>query len=281
MATENSPFEVGKTYRNENGAYQVLALHGDTMTIQYENGHEQTVRIAIQARIWERLQVPAAPPPRPQRPRDDENLETQPIADLVQRVLATLRPPHPANVIDQVCLAIEGSPAWRREYDALVEHFSSQGKDGKLTVNAFIGWHVRDQTGMITVKAGNIAQSRLIQSYSSLRYPTAGERTLWPLVRQLVGRTLVTLDQQRPFTITAVTADKITVMPHIHDIERSIPREAVEGAWLELVQHGELSRQDVKREYSAWNPAYVTAVLAEMPGVTHQIRPIVLFYKKQ
>jgi hypothetical protein len=177
MATENSPFEVGKTYRNEHGAYQVLALHGDTMTIQFENGHEQTVRIAVQARIWERLQVPPAPPPRPQRPRDDENLETQPIADLVQRVLATLRPPHPANVIDQVCQAIEDSAAWQREYDALVEHFSSQGKDGKLTVNSFIGWHVRDQTGMITVKAGLPSQSGLIQSYSSLRYPTADERT--------------------------------------------------------------------------------------------------------
>jgi hypothetical protein len=33
MEAENAPFAVGKTYRNELGDYQVLALHGDKMTI--------------------------------------------------------------------------------------------------------------------------------------------------------------------------------------------------------------------------------------------------------
>lgn len=278
-------FEIGQTYRNRNGAYEVVALHGDKMTVQYEDGSKQTVGVALQARIWANIQIDeAAPPSRTSRKRstpEDEGLDTRPIMALVERVLATIPSPYPADIIDQVCLAVEDNPVWLREYKSLVAHFSSQGKDGKLTVNSSVGWYVRDLTGMLTIKAGNVSQSSLIQSYSSLMYPPSGETSFWTRVRQLEGSTLATLDQRKPFTITAVTADKMTVMPHENNLDRTISRDAVEGAWLKLLQHGELARQDVKHEFSEWNPAYITAVLAEVRGVEYKIRPIVLIYKKQ
>lgn len=92
---------------------------------------------------------------------------------------------------------------------------------------------------------------------------------------------MVILDQQKPFTVTAVTSDKMTVMPQATDKERPLTRDEIEGAWLALVQRGELSLMDVKHEFSDWSPVYITAVLAELPGVTYKIWPIVLFYTKQ
>jgi len=278
-------FEIGKTYRNRQGAYEVVALHGDKMTVQYEDGSKQTVGVAMQARIWANIQIDEAPPPSRtsliRHTHEDESLDTQPIMALVERVLATIPKPYPTDIIDQVCLAVEGNPAWQREYESLVEHFSSQGKDGKLTVNSSIGWYVRDLTGMLTIKAGNVSQSSLIQSYSSLRYPPTGDTSFWTRVRQLEGKTLSTLDQKKPFTITAVTAEKVTMTPQSTDTERAISRDEIEGAWLELLQRGEITRQEVQDDHSGWNLAYVAAILAEIPGVSYKIRPIVLFYKKQ
>ena len=270
-------FEIGKTYRNRNGAYEVVALHGDKMTVQYEDGSQQTVGVALQARIWANIQIDEA---RTRHTPEAEGLDTQPIMALVERVLAIIPSPYPADIIDQVCLAVERNPEWLREYESLVEHFSSQGNDGKLTVNSSIGWYVRDLTGMLTIKAGNVAQSGLIQSYSSLMYQPAGDTSLWSKIRQLEGSTLATLDQKKPFTITAVTADKITVMPQATEKERPLTRDEIEGAWLALVQRGELSLMDVKHEFSDWSPVYIMAVLAEMPSVTYKIRPIVLYHKR-
>lgn len=282
---EEPMFKIGKTYRNRRGAYEVVALHGDKMTVQYEDGSKQTVDVARQARIWANIQLDEAPPPsrtsRTRHASEEESLDTHPIMALVERVLATIPKPYPTDIIDQVCLAVERNPAWRREYDSLVEHFSSQGKDGKLTVNSSIGWYVRDLTGMLTIKAGNVSQSGLLHSYSSLRYPPRDATSLWSLVRPLAGRTLSTLDQKKPFTITAVTVDKVIMTPHTTDIERAISRDEIDGAWLELLQRGEITRQEIQDNHSGWNPAYVAAILAEMPGVTYKIRPIVLFHKKQ
>ena len=49
------PFEVGKEYRNRNGIYEVLAIEEPKMRIRYEDGHEDVVTIAIQARIWQAI----------------------------------------------------------------------------------------------------------------------------------------------------------------------------------------------------------------------------------
>jgi hypothetical protein len=51
------PFKVGETYRNSNGTYMVLAIHPPKMQIRYSTGSETTVDIALQERIWERIQA--------------------------------------------------------------------------------------------------------------------------------------------------------------------------------------------------------------------------------
>ncbi|MEI2607199.1 MAG: hypothetical protein V9G20_01055 [Candidatus Promineifilaceae bacterium] len=166
------PFTLGGQYRDRNKAYTVLAIAGDTMTVRFDDGTTQTVKIEAKARIWENIQADEAPPP-PRRPfPDDEGLDTYPISELVREVLHTFSHPYPPDITDQVCLAIENKPAWLNRYHHLVEHFSSQGKDGKLTVNSSIGWYIKDITGMINIGEGKTAKSTLIKNYSALGYPS-------------------------------------------------------------------------------------------------------------
>jgi len=47
--------EVGGHYRNKFGEYEVLTIKGDSMEVQYLDGHQQTLSIKIQARIQEGL----------------------------------------------------------------------------------------------------------------------------------------------------------------------------------------------------------------------------------
>jgi hypothetical protein len=49
-------FEVGKAYENMKGCYTVLSISPPKMQIQYEDGSQSTADIAIQERIWERIQ---------------------------------------------------------------------------------------------------------------------------------------------------------------------------------------------------------------------------------
>lgn len=72
------PFIVGSTYGNNLGEYTVVEISPPNMRVRYADGREQTVTIAVQARIWRRLQAP--PPPvvtdsssgsRPSRTRSD------------------------------------------------------------------------------------------------------------------------------------------------------------------------------------------------------------------
>ena len=55
------PFEEGKRYQNHIGRYEVVAIEGAKMRIRYEDGREQIVGIKLQARIWENMQLHAAP----------------------------------------------------------------------------------------------------------------------------------------------------------------------------------------------------------------------------
>jgi hypothetical protein len=81
-----SPFVVGARYRNEHGEYEVLGIEGEKMLIRYDDGKQQLVTVAIQARIWQRYQDESAPPP-PRKPIPQaESLDIQPVIDLVWTV---------------------------------------------------------------------------------------------------------------------------------------------------------------------------------------------------
>jgi len=168
---EDHPFEVGGRYRNEKGDYEVLAVESERMQIRFDDGTEQSVKIAIQARIWERMQEKTIPPPEQYDP-SRESQAIQPVVDLVVEVLRSeFKVPYPEDITDQVCLAIEQNPEWLGRYENLVLHYSQGGKKGKDIVNSSIGFYTKDLTGMVNMGEGQTAKSKLIQSYSKLGYP--------------------------------------------------------------------------------------------------------------
>ena len=53
-------FEVGKSYKNRDGRYEVVAIAESKMRIRYESGREVEVTIAVQERIWQTMKDEAA-----------------------------------------------------------------------------------------------------------------------------------------------------------------------------------------------------------------------------
>ena len=62
------PFLVGGKYHNNRGLYEVLATDGENMTIRYDDGTVQSSEVALQKRIWERINADPLPPPVPTPP---------------------------------------------------------------------------------------------------------------------------------------------------------------------------------------------------------------------
>jgi len=69
-------FEIGGTYRNRNGEYEVLELNGQKMMIRYADRRRLETTVKLQARIWcniqaeETIRAPASRPGQPpHRPR--------------------------------------------------------------------------------------------------------------------------------------------------------------------------------------------------------------------
>ena len=81
---------------------------------------------------------------------------------LVRDVLASIPQPYSEDIIEEVCMAIESSPAWKQRYDELgvVLH--------PTVVNNWIGQYVKDQTGYETLREVTARRSSLIKNYSKL-----------------------------------------------------------------------------------------------------------------
>lgn len=93
---------------------------------------------------------------------------TQEVEDLVKEVLATI-PVRGHDITDQVCLAIENNPEWRKRYDDLVAKFEQTSDVGRDIVNNWIGRYTKRITGMSVVRKNIPAKSTIIKSYSELR----------------------------------------------------------------------------------------------------------------
>lgn len=48
-------FEVGSTYQNVKGHYEVVSIHGEAMVIRWDDGNEVETTVDQQKRIIERL----------------------------------------------------------------------------------------------------------------------------------------------------------------------------------------------------------------------------------
>jgi hypothetical protein len=100
--------------------------------------------------------------------------------------------------------------------------------------------------------------------------------SIWIEIEKLKGQTLQTLDQHKSFDIISVNEKAVVIVPHKSFKERPIPRQGIENAYTRLMETGELTRSDIMAEFSEFNPAYVAAILAELPGVRFTTKPISL-----
>jgi hypothetical protein len=95
-------------------------------------------------------------------------------------------------------------------------------------------------------------------------------------LKNLQGKRLTTLYQNKPFEITQVSNNQI-ILKTSKDPQHPIPLKEITRAWNHLEKHKELTRSEVRDlGYSEFNPAYVVAILASLPGVTHSLGPIIL-----
>lgn len=103
---------------------------------------------------------------------------------------------------------------------------------------------------------------------------------VWSVIQQLEGRTLHTLDQNKPFDVVAVTEQTILVQSYASGKERRIKRDEIAPAYEELHTRVVVERADIRERYSNYNSAYVAAILAALPGVRHSVQPIRLRYER-
>jgi len=95
-------------------------------------------------------------------------------------------------------------------------------------------------------------------------------------LRKLQGKRLTTLYQNKPFEVTQVSNNQIIIKTS-KEAQRPIPLSEIARALNHLEKRKKLTRSEVKDlGYSEFNPAYVVAILASLPGVKHTLGPIVL-----
>ena len=99
---------------------------------------------------------------------------------------------------------------------------------------------------------------------------------LYQEIKQLEGTTLRTLDRSNPFDILSVDQSKVTIRLHSTGKERTIQWAELQRAFTELQVRGEISRSEIEQNHAPRNPAYVAAILAQLPGVAHRNKPISL-----
>jgi len=168
------PFQLGGRYMNRLGEYEVLSIDGERMTIRYDDGSEQTVKVEIQARIWKNIQVERDPslPKRPKSQVTAGGLNIGPVIDLVAEILRErFSAPYPEDITFRICQTIEDDEGLKARYVNLIEYFSSRGKNGRDIVHNNIGKYTADLTGMVSTGKVRAVDGPLIQSYTVLAYP--------------------------------------------------------------------------------------------------------------
>ena len=89
-------------------------------------------------------------------------------------------------------------------------------------------------------------------------------------LEKLTGKTLATLDRQKRFDVLSVMPKQIMLYIQATGKERKMHWREIEPAWELLQREGQLTRITIRDRFSEANPAYVAALLASLPGVTHR-----------
>jgi hypothetical protein len=166
-------------------------------------------------------------------------------------------------------------------------HFDEKGR---MVSKATIAWELWQRKAFEPLGGGRYRfrpefgeqkeSKTLVRSYQSRRQPDS-RSGCWNLVRRLVGRKLYTLDQRHPFQVVEIDEKSLHILVETTGNHRAIPRGEIEAAWKHLVREGEITRTEIREQYSAANPAYVAAVLAALPGISYQTGPIRLIYRQE
>jgi len=53
---EANEFQIGGRYRNQKGAYEVLAIDGSQMRVRYDSGAEEELERSFQAKVMSRIE---------------------------------------------------------------------------------------------------------------------------------------------------------------------------------------------------------------------------------
>ncbi len=99
------------------------------------------------------------------------------------------------------------------------------------------------------------------------------EKLVW-----MKGRMFSTLLQNKKFIVEAVNSTCIDIKVLDTGKVRRISRKEFEEPWERLLADGAITRQQIF-DFGSRNSAYIVAILASTPGVTHRIKPIQLEYK--
>ena len=92
------------------------------------------------------------------------------LKQLMNDVMGSLPVPHTEDVIEDVFVAIEANPVWRKTYDEMVY------QSGKAAVNAWAGFWISHAEGRTVEERRTAARTSLIESYSRLVPPAAKKR---------------------------------------------------------------------------------------------------------
>ncbi len=101
----------------------------------------------------------------------------------------------------------------------------------------------------------------------------------WSTITQLKGKLLHTLDQNHPFDVVDVDSQAITIHVRSTDHTRAIPRKDIEAAYQYLLDNGELTAREINQRFAHRSSAFVSALLATLPGVKYKLEPIRLLYR--
>ncbi|MBE9507113.1 MAG: hypothetical protein IMY86_03615, partial [Chloroflexi bacterium] len=101
----------------------------------------------------------------------------------------------------------------------------------------------------------------------------------WAEITRLAGRGIRTLGKGAVFDVLDVDDKAVRIKIASTGRDGAIYRRELESMWSVLTQQGELPQTVMRNQYSQFKAAYITAILATLPGVTHQINPVRLTYR--
>jgi len=102
---------------------------------------------------------------------------------------------------------------------------------------------------------------------------------LWTYIAAWQGERLRTLALGRVFSIVALTDSAVIIRLGRSGHLRRIRREELEGAYRDLLEHGEIGAKWIRRKHAPWNSSFVSAILSHLPEVQYDLRPIRLVHR--